>query len=197
MAFNGPPGVDHDGTPLTLHGRIANRSAHDVAVEIDDAEEGSLSLVGVVDETSMFGTNLRLTSRVTLPAGRPVIRIVDEVTQNRRCEHETVDELVAVVEAGVSLRERSFQRLGPPRPTVDVERRGDQLGRVTVGQSEEPACVVGHGGARTRLAARVEVCRSHPHAVSDLTQAERGQVPAQPGPLGGGPSGGYHDRLLP
>lgn len=80
LAFNGPPGDDEDGTPLTLHGRIANRSAHLLQLIIDPDDAGRLILEGVVDETSMFGTNLRLTSRVILPAGKPVVQIVDEVT---------------------------------------------------------------------------------------------------------------------
>lgn len=80
LAFNGPPGADEDGTPITLHGRIANLPAHDVRLILDTEESQSLILEGVVDETSMFGTSLRLTSRVILPLGRPVLRIVDEVT---------------------------------------------------------------------------------------------------------------------
>lgn len=80
LAFNGPPGDDEDGTPITLHGRIANRSAHLVQLIIDPDDEGRLILEGTVDETSMFGTNLRLRSQVILPAGEPVVEIVDEVT---------------------------------------------------------------------------------------------------------------------
>ncbi|MBD3675754.1 MAG: aldose 1-epimerase family protein [Planctomycetaceae bacterium] len=79
LAFNGPPGPDEDGSPLTLHGKIANLAAHEVHLEIDD-ETGRLTLTGVVDESSMFGTNLRLTSKVTLYAGQPTIQIEDTVT---------------------------------------------------------------------------------------------------------------------
>lgn len=79
LAFNGPPETDGDGTPVTLHGKIANRAAHEVLLEIDD-QNGTLTLQGVIDETSMFGTNLRLTSRITLTAGKPTILIEDRVT---------------------------------------------------------------------------------------------------------------------
>jgi hypothetical protein len=79
LAFNGPPGVDADGSPLTLHGKIANRAAHEVTLEIDD-NAGTISLTGVTDELSMFGTNLRLTSKVTLTTGKTSIKIEDHVT---------------------------------------------------------------------------------------------------------------------
>ncbi|HSG72361.1 MAG TPA: aldose 1-epimerase family protein [Planctomycetaceae bacterium] len=80
LAFNGPPGPDDDGSPITLHGRIANLPADKVWLEIDDSGSGSLKLTGIVDEVSMFGTNLRLTSSVTLTAGQPVIQISDTIT---------------------------------------------------------------------------------------------------------------------
>lgn len=89
LAFNGPPGPDDDGSPLTLHGKIANLAAHVVKLEIDD-ESGRLTLTGVVDESSMFGTNLRLTSKITLYAGQPTIQIEDTVTNcaSRAQEYE-------------------------------------------------------------------------------------------------------------
>ncbi|HUG17953.1 MAG TPA: DUF4432 family protein, partial [Planctomycetaceae bacterium] len=80
LAFNGPPGPDDDGSPITLHGRIANLAADKVWLEIDDSGSGSLKLTGIVDEVSMFGTNLRLTSSITLAAGQPVIQISDTIT---------------------------------------------------------------------------------------------------------------------
>jgi len=79
LAFNGPPGADEDGSPLTLHGKIANLAAHEVTLEIDE-DAGTISLIGVIDESSMFGTNLRLTSTITLTAGKPSIKIEDTVT---------------------------------------------------------------------------------------------------------------------
>ena len=79
LAYNGPPGADDDGSPLTLHGKIANLAAHEVTLEIDD-EEGRITLTGVVNESSMFGINLRLTSKLTLYAGQPTIHIEDTVT---------------------------------------------------------------------------------------------------------------------
>lgn len=76
---NGPPtgtGADH----TTLHGRIANIPAHKVFVEIDTDGDGTLSVTGVVDETTLFGPCLRLTSTVTARAGSNRLRIIDEIT---------------------------------------------------------------------------------------------------------------------
>ncbi len=89
LAFNGPPGEDilrnQAGeeiarTPLTLHGKIANRPAHRVEIEADSAGNGLLAVTGVVDETSLFGPCLRLTSRLETEAGSPRLRIVDSIT---------------------------------------------------------------------------------------------------------------------
>ena len=76
---NGPPtgtGADH----TTLHGRIANVPAHRVTVEIDTDGPGTLSVTGVVDETTLFGPCLRLTSTVKTTAGSNRLTIIDEIT---------------------------------------------------------------------------------------------------------------------
>lgn len=79
LAFNGPPGQD-DGTAITLHGRIANLPAHRVVVRIDDSGPGTIEVQGVVDEASMFGPALRLTSTVRMTAGSSRVDFIDEVT---------------------------------------------------------------------------------------------------------------------
>ena len=79
LAFMGPPG-DDGGEKLTLHGRIANIPAHRVEVRVDTSGEGSLELIGVVDECSMFGPRWRLTSTLRLVAGSNRCEIIDEVT---------------------------------------------------------------------------------------------------------------------
>lgn len=77
LAFNGPPGADIDGSPITLHGRIANRPAHRVEIA---AEDGRLSVTGVVDEASMFGPCLRLTSRIETAPNSNRLVIADAIT---------------------------------------------------------------------------------------------------------------------
>lgn len=88
LSFNGPPGidrvVDEDGnaaeTEITLHGKIANIPAHHVSVEISDEGPGTLSVMGIVEETMMFSPALRLTSTVSTEAGSNGITINDVVT---------------------------------------------------------------------------------------------------------------------
>ena len=74
----GPPG-DDQGEKLTLHGRIANLPAHRVEVKVDTSGEGSLEVVGIIDECSMFGARWRMTSTFKLKAGSNKCSIVDEI----------------------------------------------------------------------------------------------------------------------
>lgn len=78
LGFNGPPGND-DGTDVTLHGRIGNLPAHRVFLTIDTTGPGSLTLTGVVDETTMFGPCYRLTSTIRMEAGSDRVDFRDEV----------------------------------------------------------------------------------------------------------------------
>src|SRR5258707_12498638 len=75
LEFNGPP--TDEGT---LHGRIANRPAHFVQVSVATDGPGTISVSGSVDETTMFGSSLRLKSTVQTEAGSNRIRITDDVT---------------------------------------------------------------------------------------------------------------------
>lgn len=71
---NGPPGPEG-----TLHGRIANIPAHYVEVAVATDGPGTISVTGIVDETSMFGPCLRLKSTVQTVAGSNRLSIVDEI----------------------------------------------------------------------------------------------------------------------
>lgn len=79
LSFNGPPG-DDNGSQLTLHGRVANLPAHYVAVEVCDDGQGTICVTGTVDETTMFGPALRLSSTVSTQAGSNSITISDRIT---------------------------------------------------------------------------------------------------------------------
>lgn len=85
LAFNGPPGWDTDFADnpiqgeLTLHGKIANLPAHRVELTVD-SDRGTMSLMGVVDECSMFGPCLRLTSTLQTTVGSNRFTIIDEIT---------------------------------------------------------------------------------------------------------------------
>ena len=84
----GPPRVapiGSDGSPVvepytTLHGRIANCSAHFVSTEVDTAGEGTLTVRGIVDEAALFGGCLRLDSSLRTTAGSSCIELSDTIT---------------------------------------------------------------------------------------------------------------------
>lgn len=88
LSFNGPPGIDrvldNNGNPietnLTLHGKIANRPTHYVAVEISGDGDGTIAVTGEVDESMMFAPSLRLKSTVSTTAGSNSLTIRDVVT---------------------------------------------------------------------------------------------------------------------
>ena len=61
-----------------VHGRIANRPAHQVELAVD-TDKGVLTLRGVVEETRFHFTKLRMTTTVTLPLGGSTCHIHDEV----------------------------------------------------------------------------------------------------------------------
>lgn len=91
LAWNGAPGVDqvknNTGTEvpvdLTLHGRASYLPATYAEVRVDvpgpAAGEPRLTVRGVVDETMMYGTQLRLTSEISTLAGSRTITIKDTV----------------------------------------------------------------------------------------------------------------------
>lgn len=83
LAFNGPPGIDEGNpspieTDLTLHGLIANRPAHKVFVEVDNDEE-TISVTGIIEETTLFGPMFELTAKFTLKMGDRSIYVDDQV----------------------------------------------------------------------------------------------------------------------
>ncbi len=87
LSSNGPPGVDaivdkagrKNEEHLTLHGKIANLPAHRVEVRADSTGDGLLSVHGEVDEASMFGTSLRLSTSYETVPGSNRLTIRDEV----------------------------------------------------------------------------------------------------------------------
>ncbi len=86
LSWHGAPGTDvikdADGKVLSeqflpLHGRIANLAAHKVRVHV--SEDGEIRIVGTVDEASMFGGRLRLTSTLSTYIGSSAFEIRDSV----------------------------------------------------------------------------------------------------------------------
>lgn len=83
LAFNGPPGRDqaHPSpieSDVTLHGKIANLPAHSVEFIHEDGQ--TIGVRGTVDETTLFGPQLRLESTITTRLGETSIQIRDVIT---------------------------------------------------------------------------------------------------------------------
>lgn len=140
LAFNGPPGQD-EGTDITLHGRIANLPAHRVVVRVD-ASHGTIEVQGIVDETTMFGPALRLTSTVRMQAGSARCDFIDEVTNLGGTE--TPLSLLYHINIGQPFLEESAENVVPfhelvprdPHSAKGVERHA-VYGRPTTGLPEE------------------------------------------------------------
>lgn len=81
LAFNGPPGVDQ-GKIITLHGRIANTPAHFVGVRVLQTPPYTIEVVGRLQESSMFGDHLHLTTVISTSPGSNQFSIQDLV-ENR------------------------------------------------------------------------------------------------------------------
>ena len=78
LESNGAPDFAANGVwKYPLHGRIANRPAHHVAVTSDG---DTLSVTGTVDETRFLFQKLRLTATYKTTRNRPGLTIIDEVT---------------------------------------------------------------------------------------------------------------------
>jgi hypothetical protein len=80
LESNGAPDFDATTGRLAypLHGRIANRPAHEVELSID-TDKQEISLRGVVEETRFHFLKLRMTSTITTKFGGSSFTVRDEV----------------------------------------------------------------------------------------------------------------------
>ena len=89
---NGAPGVDvvvdNNGNPaevfVPLHGKIANSPARYIEVRISPRPPHQITVVGVVDETMLFGPALRLETAISTTLGSNALTVVDRVTNLNR-----------------------------------------------------------------------------------------------------------------
>jgi galactose mutarotase-like enzyme len=125
LTSNGPPGIDPAGSPLEnplpLHGRIANLPAHRVELIIDDEGSGRISVVGVVDEANVFGSNLRLTSTISLTAGSADFAIRDIVTN--RASRRAESQLLYHINVGPPFLEAGSKLISPATEIVPRDGR--------------------------------------------------------------------------
>jgi hypothetical protein len=96
LAWNGPPGedvrTDKNGQVrrdnLTLHGRIANQPAYHVEVRVNLDPPHELTVIGQVEESSLFAPHLYLTCTMTTVPGSNRIVLNDLVENRGACPAE-------------------------------------------------------------------------------------------------------------
>lgn len=125
LAFNGPPGQDEGArspieSHLTLHGRIANTPAHSVEVSVE-ADTESLSVTGIVDETTMFGPQLRMTSTISTRAGSNSFSLSDVIENTGATGAEL--QLLYHTNVGPPFLEAGSSVLCPARTVVPRDAR--------------------------------------------------------------------------
>jgi hypothetical protein len=81
LSSNGPPG-DDNGTPLTLHGRIANLPAQTVEIRVGLDPPYELCVRGEVEEAALFSPHFRLTTTYTTVPGSNRL-VIHDVVANR------------------------------------------------------------------------------------------------------------------
>ena len=77
-------GLENNGAPYTeatatfgLHGKIANIPAHYVAIQIGEGASPEITVEGQVDESKLFSTQVRMTTRITTRAGSNRLTVRD------------------------------------------------------------------------------------------------------------------------
>ncbi len=81
LESNGAPFITDSplpGTIVPLHGRISNRPAHAVAVEVDPGPPLSLIVEGQVDEARLFAPQIRMITRLQMSLGSNRVLLRDE-----------------------------------------------------------------------------------------------------------------------
>ena len=133
---NGAPGtdvvIDNNGNEaevfVPLHGKIANVPARHVEVRIELSPPHRITVMGIVDETMMFGPALRLTTAISTELGSNALTVSDTVTNlNRRpAELELLYHCnygAPILEEGASVV-APFKTVSPRDPRAQEDIRG-------------------------------------------------------------------------
>jgi len=132
LASNGPPGEDvvthKDGrttrTPLTLHGRIANRPAHFVEVRVNLDPPYEISIIGHVAEAGLFLPHLHLTTTTTTVPGSTRV-VVHDVVENRAAQPAEM-QMLYHVNVGPPFLEAGSRVLAPIKEMAPLTPRAAQ-----------------------------------------------------------------------
>lgn len=146
LASNGSPGEDvrteRDGqttrTPLTLHGRIANRPAHYVEVRIGLDPPHELTVIGHVEEGALFYPHLHLTSTTsTVPGSNRLV--IHDVVENRGATAAEM-QLLYHINMGAPLLEAGSRVIAP------IRTMAPQTPRSAEGMDTFDTCAAPHAG---------------------------------------------------
>lgn len=129
---HGAPGkdvvLDNNGNPmeveLTLHGKIANLPARYVEVEMDLTPPYRIKIIGVVDESMMFGPALRLMTCISTELGSNEIIISDEIRNLKAVPSEL--ELLYHCNYGGPLLEEGARLVAPIRTICPRDPRAQE-----------------------------------------------------------------------
>ena len=116
---NGAPGkdvvIDNNGNQaevfVPLHGKIANVPARHVEVRISLSPPYRITVLGIVEETMMFGPALRLTTAISTELGSNSLAISDQVTNLNATPAEL--ELLSHCNYGAPLLEEGSTLVAP------------------------------------------------------------------------------------
>ena len=119
LESNGAPDFDDEGRlQYPLHGRIANRPAQAVGLQIDGDE---IRLTGVVEETRFLFSGLRLMSMITTRVGETALTVRDEVENFSAREAEM--QLLYHINFGAPLLEAGAQVVVPANIVAPKDTR--------------------------------------------------------------------------
>ena len=116
LESNGAPEDDEKGKlRYPLHGRIGNKPARKVSLEVDSAS-GDISVIGEVEECRFHFWKLKLTSRTTIKAGSATIQIHDTIENLSASEAEC--QMLYHVNFGQPLLDAGSQFVAPLKTVV-------------------------------------------------------------------------------
>jgi hypothetical protein len=121
LESNGAPEFEETGRlKYPLHGRIANRPARKVTVEVDGGS-GEITVRGVVEETRFLFQKLRLTTTVTTRVGQLGLEIRDEIENLSASPAES--QMLYHVNFGFPLLDAGAQVVLPAKKVVPRDLR--------------------------------------------------------------------------
>lgn len=117
LESNGAPEFDETTGRLKypLHGRIANKPAHELTLTID-TETGEITLVGVVEEARFHFQKLRLTTTISMKLGSHQIAIRDEIENLSSAPSEA--QMLYHINFGLPLLDAGSQVVAPVKTLV-------------------------------------------------------------------------------